>query len=123
MGDEPGEMGDALPAVALGTGRSAVGVGTSVDHTCVVLDNASLKCFGYNRDGLLGLGTDDERVGDFPEEMGDALPAVDLGTGRTAVSVSLGFFHTCALLDNAQVKCWGGNGDGSLGLATPIHAA
>ena len=31
-------------------------------------------------------------------EMGDNLPAVDLGAGRTAVSVSAGIWHTCVLL-------------------------
>ena len=31
-------------------------------------------------------------------EMGTNLPAVDLGVGRTAVSVSAGSWHTCALM-------------------------
>ena len=47
-------------------------------------------------------------MGDAADEMGDALPTVDLGDGRRAVSVSCGAWHTCALLDDATVKCWGG---------------
>ena len=31
-------------------------------------------------------------------EMGTNLPAVDLGAGRTALAVSAGYLHTCALL-------------------------
>jgi len=31
-------------------------------------------------------------------EMGTNLPAVDLGPGRTAVAVSAGYYHSCALL-------------------------
>ena len=48
--------------------------------------------------------------------MGDALNYVELGTGRTVVALSLGFYHTCALLDNGKVKCWGDNRYGHLGL-------
>ena len=47
-------------------------------HTCVLLDNTSLKCWGYNVSGQLGLG-DTANRGDGPNEMGDFLPAVDLG--------------------------------------------
>lgn len=52
--------------------------------------------------------------------MGDALPAVDLGTGRTAVAVTAGDGHTCAILDDASTKCWGNNGTGRLGLGDTL---
>ncbi len=47
--------------------------------------------------------------------MGFFLPAVDLGTRRTALSISAGFNHTCALLDDGAVKCWGHNSSGQFG--------
>lgn len=43
--------------------------------------------------GQLGLG-DEEARGDEPGEMGDALPQVDLGAGRTAVEVFAGGYTT-----------------------------
>ncbi len=46
-------------------------------HTCSVLDNASLKCWGKNDSGQLGLGDDSTR-GDVSGEMGDNLPAIGL---------------------------------------------
>ncbi len=114
-GDVAGEMGDALPAVDLGTGRTAVSVSAGQSHTCAVLDNASLKCWGFTVGGQIGLGVQDTR-GDGPGEMGDNLPAVDLGAGRAAAAVSVGGTSTCALLDNAAVKCWGDNLNGQEGL-------
>ena len=113
-GDQPAEMGDALAAVDLGTGRTAVAVATGGAHTCAILDNADLKCWGENYQGQLGLGDTDHR-GDNAGEMGDNLPAVPLGTGRTAVAVSAGQSHTCAVLDDGSVKCWGLGYQGQLG--------
>ena len=38
-----------------------------------------------------------------------------LGTGRSAVAISAGNRHTCVILDNGAVSCWGSNADGQLG--------
>jgi alpha-tubulin suppressor-like RCC1 family protein len=114
-GDGPGEMGDDLPTVDLGTGRTATAISAGTNHTCALLDNGSVKCWGFNQTGELGLGDTASR-GDGAGEMGDDLPAVDLGTGRTAVAVSAGQQYTCALLDDGSVKCWGSNFSGKLGL-------
>ena len=40
------EMGEFLPAVALGTGRSAIAVSAGFDHTCVVLVRCVLEGSG-----------------------------------------------------------------------------
>jgi hypothetical protein len=40
---------------------------------------------------------------------------VDLGFQRTAVDISAGGQHTCAILDNGRTLCWGSNGSGQLG--------
>jgi len=114
-GDQEGQMGDALPAVKLGQGRRAKQVSAVYDHTCVVLDDGSVKCFGWNNSGQLGLGDKNSR-GDSADEMGDALPAVQLGGGRTGTQVGAGWDHTCAALDDGSVKCWGLNSAGHLGI-------
>lgn len=104
-GDGANEMGDNLPAVALGTGRTAVAIVALQHHTCVLLDNMSMKCWGWNQNGQLGQGDTNNR-GDQAGEMGDSLPAIDLGTDRYPVAIAAGDLHSCALLDNAQIKCW-----------------
>ena len=113
--DVHGEMGDALRPVALGTGRSATALTAGADFTCAILDNATVKCWGENNAGQLGLGDTVDR-GDGPGEMGDSLPAVDLGAGRTATAIDAGAAHVCARLDDATTKCWGSNTNGRLGL-------
>jgi len=89
---------------------------------CPSQDDATVKCWGGNGYGQLGQGDSNDRGdnsnGSYPNlpphsrrlligadshvspraEMGTNLPAVDLGPGRTAVSVSAGSWHTCAVL-------------------------
>lgn len=98
--------GDSLPVVSLGAGRTAKEIANGAGHTCAILDNGSVKCWGLNVFGQLGLGDTTTR-GDNQNEMGDNLPAVDLGVGRTAVHIGAGTYYSCALLDNGVVKCWG----------------
>ena len=54
-------------------------------------------------------------MGDNSSEMAQ-LTGINLGTGRTATAIAAGIYHSCALLDNASVKCWGWNNYGQLGI-------
>jgi cysteine-rich repeat protein len=115
VGEAPGEMGDDLAFVDVGTGRHVLSVSAGEAHTCAVLDDNSLKCWGRNDAGQLGLGDEVDR-GVLDDDMGDALPALELGTGRSAVQVSAGRDMSCVLLDDGTVKCWGVNLNGALGM-------
>lgn len=114
LGNDAGEMGDNLPFVPLPAGRTALTLSSGRRHTCALLDNHDVVCWGFNVVGQLGLG-DAENRGD---DRGDVLRPVQLahdGVPRTAVAVAAGGFHSCAILDNGQVKCWGDNDKGQLG--------
>ncbi len=116
LGDAAGEMDDALVAVNLGAGRSVRAVSAGSVHTCALLDNDAVKCWGAYDDGQLGLGDIDAR-GDAAGEMGDALPAVSLGlaAGVRVVAIAAGDAHTCVVLSSGAVKCWGAGANGRLG--------
>ena len=43
--------------VDLGAGRTATYVSSGGNVNCAILDNGSLKCWGYNYYGQLGIGT------------------------------------------------------------------
>jgi hypothetical protein len=87
IGDQPGELGDSLAAIALGAGRTVRAVVASSAHTCVVLDTFALKCFGLGTSGRLGSGGT-TTLGDAAAEMGDNLLAVNLGTDRRVMSLT-----------------------------------
>jgi cysteine-rich repeat protein len=114
-GDLPGQMGDLLPMVDLGRGRKAQAVATTQWFACALLSDGAVKCWGDNRNGMLGIGDAVSR-GAHLGEMGDALPAVDLGANQKAISIAVGASHVCALLDAGRLKCWGANNEGQLGM-------
>jgi len=92
---------------SLGTGRTAVAISSGLYHTCAILDNGSVSCWGDNDAGKLGDGTTTDR--NTPSQTSS------LGPNRTAVALSTGRHHTCAILDNGSVSCWGAGYYGALG--------
>ncbi|WP_218109882.1 RCC1 domain-containing protein [Oligoflexus tunisiensis] len=101
-------------SINLGLGRTAQAIATGFAHSCAILDNGSVKCWGANGSGQLGYGDRSIRLAPSPT-------AVNLGEGRTARALSLGAYHSCALLDNFTMKCWGSNSDGQLGYNDKIQ--
>jgi alpha-tubulin suppressor-like RCC1 family protein len=95
--------------INLGTGRTAKRLSAGQYHVCAILDNDTVKCWGYNNYGQLGYGDTASRTAPDPTA------TVNLGTGRTAVQIVAGYNHTCAQLDDGSIKCWGYNNYGQLG--------
>eukprot|EP01083_Nonionella_stella_P280671 954800_1 len=113
-GDEPGQMGDSLNTIDLGTNFIVTQIVAGRYHTCALSRNKTVKCWGYNKFGQLGYGDTNNR-GDNRSEMGDYLNTIDLGTTFIPTQISAGWHHTCALSRANTVKCWGYNFHGGLG--------
>ena len=104
----------AAPPIALGPGRTAVAISAGEAHTCAILDTGAVRCWGFGGNGRLGNdGTDS--IGDTAGETPASVPPVNLGPGRSARAITVGFSHTCALLDDGTLRCWGFGGSGRLG--------
>ena len=74
-------------------------------HSCARRRDGSLRCWGRNVEGQLGIGSPDQ---------GRSIPTPV--SGRVAwIALTVGQFHTCAL-SAAGLGCWGRNSDGELGL-------
>jgi alpha-tubulin suppressor-like RCC1 family protein len=127
LGDDPGEMGNNLADVDLGTGLTATYILASGGHSCAILITGATKCWGMNTWGQVGLnvansnpvdkqvctGGVNDCIGDVAGEMGDVLTAA---IPSNVVRLAVGFRHNCALLENGQLKCWGSNEEGQVGL-------
>lgn len=80
--------------------------------TCGVTYAGRLYCWGANTDGQLGNGT-------FADA---SQPKIVTGLPTTVAVVATGSSHTCALLQNQQIHCWGSDVDGELGLGAKTYS-
>ena len=118
LGDQAAVGDDEYPAgadaVALGE-RAATQVALGRHHSCALLDDGSVRCWGANYAGQLGYA-DWEPRGCTPTSTPDQLPAVAIWDGEEyTVQIAAGDSHTCARSDQGRVRCWGGNYWGALG--------
>ena len=113
----PYQITDAAgnPGVVNLDGQAATDVGVGDGFACALLAGGTVRCWGKNDYGQLGL---DNTIA-MPTEVG---PTINLGTGLTAASLSVGAAFACAVLSDGSVRCWGDNLDGQLGLgnADPV---
>lgn len=91
---------------------SVTALATAGFHTCAVLSDGRVECWGYGEAGALGDGAMVSR----------ATPVDVLGIS-TATQVSTSSGHSCARLLDATVKCWGSNRYGQLGDGTTVDRA
>ncbi|MCP3974408.1 MAG: hypothetical protein GY720_07940 [bacterium] len=92
-------------------GGIAIAIATGSYHSCAILNTGTLRCWGDNTYGQLGYGNT-EAIGD--NEAPSA--AGDIPLDEEVLEVAGGGGHTCALLDSGNIRCWGDNVYGQLGL-------
>jgi alpha-tubulin suppressor-like RCC1 family protein len=83
---------------------TAVAMGWS--HSCALLADRSVKCWGDGSDGQLGNAQSGYGASSTsPVQVGSLSGVVELSAGRST---------TCAVLDDGSLKCWGENGWGQV---------
>lgn len=109
-----GELGDgtmtshSTPVDVPGLEQDVIALAAGYWHTCALTTGGGVKCWGWNRFGQLGNGSTSDRW--VPTHV------TGLTTGVKAITAN--GYHTCALTQANQVKCWGDNGSGQLGNGT-----
>jgi alpha-tubulin suppressor-like RCC1 family protein len=104
--------GTARPVVVVGI-AGATAIATGAYHTCALLSDGTVKCWGRNGQGQLGNGTLNSSSTPVQVETG-------FGPLSGVTAIAGGGAHTCALLANGTVRCWGDNIEGQLGDGTTL---
>lgn len=91
------------------------------EHTCALFSDGTIRCWGANDFGQLGLvlGEDNPNYGDEAGEEPSAAPLVDVGSVvltdlELGAAMAAGDDHTC-VISEAGIRCWGDAEDGQLG--------
>lgn len=113
-GDQANELPSALPS-DINAGATVTDVAAGDNHTCALLSNGQLKCWGLDGNGQLGYGNTNSLFTPL-------VAGVNLD-GVTASQVTAGAAHTCALRSNGSVRCWGAGADGRLGRGNTADSA
>ena len=82
--------------------------GTS--HTCALSGSGAVECFGLNSLGQVG-----PNPGGPQEEIRRPVPVSGFAGRVVGLGSGSGAQHTCAILEDGQVQCWGSNHAGQLG--------
>ncbi|MEI7744073.1 MAG: hypothetical protein WCK58_10025, partial [Chloroflexota bacterium] len=90
-------------------GATITGLSSGLNHTCAVLSDGRVACWGWGGHGQLGIAGAAQAT-DVAPQAAVAVPGI-----TTAVEVSASYFHTCARLADGTVRCWGYNYYGQLG--------
>ncbi len=106
IGGGPGLAGRIKNPVNINTSNVFVTISVGSRHTCGLLTNGSIMCWGGNIVGQTGIGSDSPTTVYNPSYV---------NTTRQFVGVAAGLEHTCGLLTNGSIMCWGANWHGQLG--------
>ena len=96
----------------MNVGGTVTQISLGFSHTCALLNTGKVRCWGDGEYGQLGYGNEND-IGDDNGET--PASAGDVNVGGTVTQISLGSYHTCALLNTGNVRCWGWGSLGRLG--------
>jgi alpha-tubulin suppressor-like RCC1 family protein len=117
LGDGTGVSGDkVLPVNVIGL-TGVVDISAGASHTCALLSDSTLRCWGENFHGQVGNGSTSPAVY-TPTTVLVSIFSSPLFGGIAlsgVVAVSAGGLHSCAILADGSARCWGDDTVGQLG--------
>ena len=107
----PGTIDAALLPMGTSIIGNTVSVAVGRYHTCILLANQHVYCWGESNEGRLGDGILPS-LGDRTAPQTAVLDIAD------AMFLDAGASHNCAIRSNGKIACWGNDDDGRLGNGT-----
>ncbi|MCA9398097.1 hypothetical protein KC573_04660, partial [candidate division WWE3 bacterium] len=113
--DGSGQIGNGAPSTTqyspslISSSQLFTQVTTGGSHSCGLLVNGSLLCWGDNSYGQLGDNNPPT----------DRQSPVQVLSSWSFSQITGGYFHSCRLLVNGSVACWGYDSSGELGDGSP----
>jgi alpha-tubulin suppressor-like RCC1 family protein len=101
------QRGTATPIPGL---TNVTQIAAGGEHTCALLSDTTVECWGWNQDNEIGDGSNTNR--------GAPVPVPGL-TG--VVKIIAGGENTCVLLTSGDVECWGNSSFGQCGSAAKTN--
>jgi len=127
--NDAGQLGDgtendrAAPTPVAGGAYVRVFAGAKNDilgHTCALDASGAASCWGVNDAGQLGAASSDQCH--FGAGQPCSLTPIAVAGGLTFTTLAIGDEHTCGMVADGHVYCWGANDQGQLGNGTTVPA-
>ena len=109
----------STPVQVAGLTSGVVSVSAGTDHSCALKQNGSVVCWGGNRFGQLGDGTQSSNCNFCAVPSPVAVSALTSGVSM----ISVGDYFSCAVLIGGSVKCWGSEDWGRLGNGVAVGSS
>lgn len=109
-----GQLGDGsnnprgVPGPVEGLAVGVTQIAAHGSHTCALTKAGAVRCWGSNTFGKLGDGSIDD----------SNRPVQVSGLTSGVRAIAVGADHSCARLSTGEVRCWGGNQSGQLGIGS-----
>ena len=117
LGQDPATLRQSYAPVSVPGLDSVTRLAAGASHICALKSDGSVVCWGGNEEGQLGDGMLDHPMNCMPGSsfLDCSSTPVTVTLPSAAVTIASGLEHSCAILMDGEIYCWGYNDQRQLG--------